>query len=174
MRIVTITFLFLLLACAREEENKKIDFRDRLNSKIVTDENSFEQFLFLGRCRCEDYLANEPVIYHDATLTKAMARLALMNNPFVHLVNGDSLIDFYDRYIDSVYSVKLKRFKDKDLEKGNYDSSLEVVCADIFQDNLTSRKKYLIFMTDLKNFTFKEKIIEYVEGNSNLKSSEDW
>jgi uncharacterized protein YcaQ len=70
--------------------------------------------------------------------------------------------------------MKLRKFENKNLEAGSYDYSLDVVCADIFQDNIVIRAKYFIFMSDLKNYPRKTMLIEYLNDKSSLKSSEDW
>lgn len=174
MKLYIFLLSFILLACELKNENKKENVYKNLKSKFIDDENTFEQFLFLGRCRCQDRLSKKPVSYHDAKYTNAIGRLAFMNNPLMHLVDTDNLGVYFDQYIDSIYLVKLKKFEDKNLEAGSYDYSLDVVCADIFQDNIVIRAKYYIFMSDLKNYRRKDMLIDYLNDKSTLKSSEEW
>jgi hypothetical protein len=88
MKLLIFLFAFILLSCESKNKNKKENVYKNLKSKFIDDENTFEQFLFLGRYRCQDRLSKKPVSYHDAKYTNASGRLEFMNNPLIHLINS--------------------------------------------------------------------------------------
>lgn len=164
--------ILLIVSCSLRTSNKQVTLAEVVSKKLKEDENAYEQFLLLGKCKCFDKFY-ETEKFDKSKFNDAVARLSFGKSPLVQLVSIDKMHYVLLNYLDSTYTVKKKRFM-QNREAGTFEYSKEVMCEEIFQRSVTTRKIFENYLSDTNNYSNKSGFTSYLKNNKSFQSSEDW
>ncbi|MEN9701176.1 MAG: hypothetical protein RIR55_491 [Bacteroidota bacterium] len=164
--------ILIISSCSLNSANKPETKIEIASKHLKNDDNAYEQFLLLGKCKCYDKHSkdenNGRLKFDDA-----VARLAFGNSALVQVLSIDNMHGVLLHYLDSTYAVKKSKFLYK-REAGTFEYSTEVMCEEIFQKNLSTRKLFENYLSNGKNYVNQSALNSFLNNLKSYKSKEDW
>lgn len=132
MKWIAIIFSFAIVSLSfGQQEELSIEKLDSVRQKLKTDTVSYEQFVLLAQCSCQDQLTDSSQLF-----TEVFNELFDMWTPFVKLVGNPEGLSSYNQETFSAFYEETKiRLKEKDEKIRNSHS------ATLFCDRMYSRKR---------------------------------
>jgi hypothetical protein len=165
-------FILIISSCSLNGANKPETKIEIAANHLKNDDNAYEQFLLLGKCKCYDKHSKDEN-KSRSKFDDAVARLAFGSSPLVQLLSIDNMHGVLLHYLDSTYTVKKSKFMYK-REAGTFDYSTEVMCEEIFQKNLSTRKLFENYLSQRNNYVNQSALNSFLNNVKSYQSKEDW
>jgi len=163
LSVLLLTIIFHPLVYAQEHElNEKInETLDSVKIKLSNDTATYEQFLLLGKCVCND-IAKHQFTYpidsvqqafkkRNISFRKNYAWLNFMHFPISSLFIEDSLYNVFERQTIKLLNDKYRLFSERS-EKYKIRQASELVCESIYRNTSENQSFYSKFINNDQNY----------------------
>lgn len=132
-----------------------------IKDSLVKDQISYEQFLLLGKCNCQDIIEKQSG--KESLYAITFAALYDLRNPIPRLFEKNSVSNYFKPYLDSSLDVTLSQFRTDD-EYYSHKKSSVLTCEKIYRQNDFNKLLYIKFISNYSNYNLVlSNRLEYVK-----------
>lgn len=146
---MSLLFSVNIYAQTSSSENNDTINLSKITDALVLDQISYEQFLLLGKCRCQDIIDKNN--NSENVFNNTFSALYDLRNPLPRLIEKSCLQNYLESYIIESLKVTVKQFKKDDEYYSNSKSSI-LPCEKIFRQSNYSMQLYVLFVSNYLNY----------------------